>query len=408
MTVLLVNKFHYVKGGAERYYLDLGEYLAARGDRVMYLSMEHPANRPAGEDDAFVRGVDYRSEMGWRARVREGMRSIYNAEAAQLARRIVRARRPHVAHLHNIYHQLSPSVIRALAAEGIPIVQTLHDYKLICPAYLLLTEGRICERCKGARYAQAYRHRCLLESRGASAVAAVEAYLHHMFGTYEQVSLFLCPSRFMLEKVHEFGIPREKLVHLPYFLPIERYEPAPVVADYYVYAGRLSREKGVATLLEAHALLPATGRPPLRILGDGPLRADLEARATALGLPDVVFEGFQEPRRLKEIVGASSFVVVPSEWYENYPYAILEAFALARPVVGASVGGIPELVREGETGWLAPMGDPRGLAEAIARAAGDRGRALDLGRAARAWVAGHLAPGSHLDQLDAIYARLSR
>jgi glycosyltransferase involved in cell wall biosynthesis len=407
MTVLLANKFHYLKGGAERYYLDLGELLARNGERVVHLSMRHPSNLPAGADDRFVREVDYRGRMGLAARIGHGLRSISNGEAAAAARGIVRVVRPDVAHLHNVYHQLSLSVVRALDAEGIPVVQTLHDYKLVCPAYLLMTESKVCERCRGGRFYEAVRHRCLLDSRAASAVGAFEAYLHKWIRTYAKVRLFICPSEFMLEKVASFGVDRRRLVHLPYFIPLDRYTPSPERGDYYVYAGRLSREKGIATLLEAHARLGRT-RPTLRVLGDGPLRESLEARRAELGLEDVSFEGHQSLPRLEEIIGRARFVVVPSEWYENYPYAILEAFALARPVVGARIGGIPELVRDGETGRTAPSGDPEGLAEALASMIADPTKAEEMGRAARAWVGSQLAPEPHLSRIREIYAEVAR
>lgn len=408
MTVLLVNKFHYLKGGAERYYLDLGGLLRERGEQVVHLAMKHPENLPGGPNDAFVSEVDYRASMSLPARVRHGLRSIYNLEAARTARRIARELRPAVAHLHNIYHQLTPSVIRALDAEGIPIVQTLHDYKLICPAYLLITEGEICERCRGGRYYETVRHRCLLGSRAASAVGMIEAYLHGWIRSYDKVRLFICPSRFLLEKLVSFGIERDRLVDLPYFLPVERYVPSPATDGYYVYAGRLSREKGLPTLLDAHARLPRGGRPALRILGDGPIRAALEAKRESLALDDVTFEGHQQPERLHEIVARARFVAVPSEWYENYPYAILEAFALGRPVLGTRIGGIPELVRDGETGITAPAFDPDGLAAGLSALHSDPAKADAMGKAARSWVGSSLAPAQHLERLMAVYERAAR
>jgi glycosyltransferase involved in cell wall biosynthesis len=408
MTVLQVNKFHYLKGGAERYYLDVGRLLESGGERVAHLAMQHPENLAAGPDDVFVSEVDYRSVMSLPSKVRQGLRSIYNVEASRAAHGIARRLRPAIAHLHNIYHQLTPSVVRALDAEGVPIVQTLHDYKLVCPAYLLITNGEICERCRGGRYYQTVIHRCLLDSRAASAAGMFEAYLHRWIRSYEKVRLFICPSRFLLEKLASFGVDRGRLVDLPYFLPIDRYVPAAETDGYYVYAGRLSREKGVATLLEAHAHLPQGARPALRILGDGPIRPALEARSLALGLTDVTFEGYQPPARLHEIVARARFVVVPSEWYENYPYAILEAFALARPVVGTRIGGIPELVRDGETGVTAPAFDPVGLAAGIGILISDPPKADEMGKAARSWVGANLAPAKHLERLVALYERAAR
>lgn len=405
MTVLQVNKFHYLKGGAERYYLDVSGLLRTGDTRVIHLAMRHPENVAAGPDDVFVSSVDYRSAMSFSAKARQGMRSIYNTEASRAARGIARRLRPNVAHLHNIYHQLSPSIVRALDAEGVPVVQTLHDYKLICPAYLLITNGEICERCRGGKYYETVLHRCLLDSRAASVVGMMEAYLHRWIRSYEKVRLFICPSQFLLEKVASFGVDRSRLVNLPYFLPIDRYEPAPATDGYYVYAGRISREKGLATLLAAHARLPQASRPALRILGDGPVRPALEATRGALRLDDVTFEGYQPPARLREIVARARFVAVPSEWYENYPYAILEAFALARPVLGSRIGGIPELVRDGETGITAPPFDPDGLAAGIAALSADGAKADAMGKAARAWVGANLAPAQHLERLLALYER---
>jgi glycosyltransferase involved in cell wall biosynthesis len=408
MTVLLVNKFHYLKGGAERYYLDLAELLRGGGTKVVHLAMKHAENLPAGDGDRFVSEVDYRASMSFGSKMRHAVRSIYNFEAAREARRIARESRPRIAHLHNIYHQLSPSVIRALDGEGVPVVQTLHDYKLICPDYLLITEGKICERCRGSRYYEAVRHRCLLSSRGPSVVAMVEAYLHAWIRSYDRVRLFICPSRFLLEKVASFGIDRKRLVDLPYFLPVDRYTPAADTDGYYVYAGRLSREKGIHTLLEAHARLPKAGRPALRVLGDGPIRPALEERKMALGLDDVSFEGYQSPDRLRKIVARARFVAVPSEWYENYPFAILEAFALARPVLGTRIGGIPELVRDGETGMTAPAFDPDGLAGALAILISDPAKADEMGKAARSWIGSTLDPATHLERLMTVYERALR
>jgi glycosyltransferase involved in cell wall biosynthesis len=413
MRVVQVNKFHFVKGGAERYYLDLSAALARRGLVVNHLAMDHPRNLAASPGDRFVRHVDYRERAGWLERSRQGMRSIYNREAAARARELAASGERPVAHLHNVYHQLSPSVIRAFAKAGVPVVQTLHDYKLVCPAYLLLTEGRICERCRGGRFHEAVRHRCLLDSRGASLVAAIEAYVHSWLRTYARVRRFLCPSRFLLEKVASFGIPRERLAHLPYFLPLEQYRAAPVpprgAGDPAVgaYVGRLSREKGIAVLLEAAALLPP-GRLRLDVLGEGPLRAELEARARAV-CPDgrVRFLGYRSGEELHETVRRASFALVPSEWFENLPYSVLEPFALGRPVVGARIGGIPELVQDGETGRLHEPGDVPSLAEALLWMSGPAADLKSMGWRARQVIERDHAEGPHLDRLLAVYREVA-
>lgn len=411
--MIQVNKFHFVQGGAERYYLDLSAALVRAGHVVNYLAMAHPRNIPGAEEDRFVSRVDYRAPMGIGEKLRQAARTIHNPEAVRLAGEMARRGRPAVAHLHNIYHQLSPSVIDAFGRAGVPTVQTLHDYKLVCPAYLLLTENAICERCRGGCYWQAARHRCVLDSRAASLVAVAEAYWHRWRGTYGRVARFLCPSRFLLEKVASFGVPRQRLVHLPYFVPLERYRSSPVPVRVPgeplsgVFAGRLSREKGVATLLDAMAVVPA-GMLRMEIVGEGPLREELEKRAQRV-CPDgrVRFLGYRTGDALHEAIRAASFAVVPSEWYENLPYAVLEAFALGRPVVGARVGGIPELVQDGETGRLFSSGDAGALALALAWMAGPEADLSAMGERARRVVERDHAEAPHLERLFRIYAEVA-
>ncbi len=408
MRVLQVNKFHYAKGGAERTYLDLSQALRERGHEVNHLSMTHESNLAARPGDHFVGGVDYRGKLGALEKVRHGVRAIWNAEAAGAARAMAREGEPPVAHLHNIYHQLSPSIISAFHDEGVPMVQTLHDYKLVCPAYLLMTEGEICERCRGGRYLEAVRHRCLLDSRGASLIGAIEAFVHAGLHTYEKVDTFLCPSRFLMEKLASFGIARKSLLHLPHFVPIERYRaaegevPRPLEC---VYVGRLSREKGVATLIEAMEKLPP-GRLRLNVLGDGPLRATLQDRASRLTGDRVRFLGYIAGEALHETIRTAAFAVVPSEWYENLPYAVLEPFALGRPVVGARIGGIPELVIDGITGRLHESGDSDSLAQALLWMTGPEADLALMGRSARRKIESEHGLDLHLDRLLSIYRAL--
>lgn len=406
MRIAQVNKYHFLKGGAERYYLDVAEALGVRGHEVRHLAMAHPRNEPAGPADRFVTEVDYRDRMGTGDRVRHALRAIHNHEAERLARGMVREG-IELAHLHNVYHQLSPSVIDGFARAGIPVVQTLHDYKLVCPAYLLMTEGQLCERCRGGRYFHAVRHRCLLESRAASLVGMVEAYYHGLRGTYDRVARFLCPSRFLLEKVASFGVPREKLVHLPYLVHADRYVPGRGERERAcVYVGRLSREKGIATLIEAMGRMPDNGLR-LWILGEGPIRGQLEARAAATCPGRVEFLGFQSGEALHERIRRASFAVVPSEWYENLPFAVLEPFALGTPVVGARIGGIPEMVEDGITGRLHESGNPDSLRDALLWMSGPDADLSGMGTNARRRIEEDYDVDRHLDRLLAIYAEVS-
>ena len=406
MRILEVNKFHYLRGGSERYYFDITSALRRRGHEVDHLSMRHPRNVPAGPRDEFVDEVDYRANMGWAAKIAAASRAIHNRAAASAARRLALAGPRPVAHLHNIAHQLSTSIVSALHRAGVPMAQTLHDYKLVCPNSQMLTGGAVCDRCRGGKYWSAVRHACLLDSRSASAVAAAEAYLCHWLRTYDRVGTFVCPSRFMLETVASFGVNRDRLAHVPHFLPLGEYPLAgPPRELACVYLGRLAREKGIGTLIEAITRM-RDKRLELWVLGEGPLRESLEAKAQASCPGRVKFLGYRSGTELAETVRSAAMVATPSEWYENQPYSVLEAFAYGRPVVGARIGGIPELVEDQVTGRLHVSGDPDSLAEALDWMLADEARLAALGAAARAKVEREHSEAAHLDRLEVIFARL--
>ncbi|MDD8042801.1 MAG: glycosyltransferase [Verrucomicrobiota bacterium] len=408
MRIIQVNKYHFLKGGAERYYLDLSSLQRDSGRHIQHLVMQHPRNLGLTPEDQAVQEVDYRASLSLWQKLQHACKVVYNPETARAAEQLAQGERPAIAHLHNIYHQLSPSLVRVFAKAGIPMVQTLHDYKLICPGYLLMTEGAICERCKSKQFIHAFRHRCILGSAAASLVGSIEGYVHEWWKTYSLIDRFLCPSRFMLEKVAEFGIPRDKLIHLPYLLPVEQYEPADFPPEpACVYVGRLSREKGLPTLFRAMSLLPPSCELTLRVLGEGPIEEELRAFARAECPDRIEFLGYQSGAVLQEAIRKAAFAVLPSEWYENYPFGILEPFALGRPVVGAAIGGIPELVFNGETGRLFESGNPGSLAEALEWMTSPGADLEQMGKNARAFVARTCDPHGHLARLDEIYAGLT-
>jgi len=400
MKIVQANKFYFLKGGAERYFLDLSELLSARGHEVIPFSMSHPDNLDTEFAEYFPGRIDYdvRDGLG----LGKALRTIYSREARRMMERLLEDEKPDLVHLHNIYHQLTPSILLALRRRRVPVVQTLHDYKLICPSYLMIAAGDPCERCKGGKFFMAALTRCHRKSFAASSVVALEAYVHRLLRSHEAVRLFLCPSEFIMKKFIQFGFPRERMLRIPYFIPLDRYQPEYEPGRYYLYLGRLSREKGLSTLLDAAARARGV---PLKIAGDGPLRGELLRRIELEKLDWVSYVGFSSGDELRELVRGATFTVVPSEWYENYPFSILESFALGKPVLGSAIGGIPELVVEGETGYLFPVRDAGRLAERIALLYSERSRTKQMGVRARAFVEAELNPDRHLDLLSEAYAR---
>ncbi len=402
-TLLLVNKFYHdvgPAGGVGRYVLQEEQDLRAAGWRVVPFAMADEHARPSEWSGRFVTARDYSRPRWGRRAAADALSLLWNREAARNLRALLAEARPDVAHLHNIYHHLSPSILPELARAGVPAVMTLHDLRLLCPAIHMLRDGRVCERCRGGRFHEAVLGRCVKGSRAASLLAAVEtAHQHHRRLYQRLVRLFICPSRFYQRKYAEWGYPPERLVHLPNFVDTEFWRPLPEpVEDAYLYFGRLSGEKGLRVLLEAQALWEreAEGEPAprLRIAGSGPAAAETAAAVRALGLRRVELLGPLTPERLRREIARARFTVLPSRCYENCPMSVLESYACGRPVVGSSIGGIGELIEDGRDGILVPPGDPAALLAGLRRAmalgpeAGRRARA----RAETSWSRpGHMA-----------------
>ena len=401
MKVLQVNKFFYPRGGAERYFIDLLELLPERGHPTAPFSMHHAKNPSSSFSDFFVSNIDYRGDAGLVESAAMAWRTIYNREARRKIGRLVDAFKPDVAHLHNIHHQLTGAIIEELAKRRVPMVQTLHDYQWVCPVYTFLSHGRTCEACRGGKYFNAVKKRCQDGSLARSVVAMMELELAKRKKWREAVGLHLAPSRFLADKVVEHGMPRESVRQQDYSLRVGQVlKKSDSVEPYALYAGRLSKEKGVGTLLEAVNRIPGLS---LRIAGTGPIEPELRRTVESSEMGDRVhFLGYLNEFELEGAVNSAAFTVVPSEWYENQPFAVLESFAASTPVVGSRMGGIPELVRENETGFLFHAGSVDDLSETLERAWTHKDLA-GLGASARDWVVERFDPNRHIERLVSIY-----
>lgn len=350
MKILLINKFFFPRGGADRHFFALKKLLEENGHEVVVFSMDHPDNTRSTFSGFFVSNVDFeRVRFDWQG-VRAVGRMLYSFEARRKLRKLIERERPDVAHLHNIYHQLSPSILSVLTAYRIPVVQTLHDFKLISPNYNLYAHGGICRHALGGRWYECILHRCVKRSFAASFVEAIEMWFHRTLGLYERaVDRFIAPSQFLLDLVQRSAPSiASKLRLLPNFIELDDAQP-PLADDALVYVGRLSEEKGVEDLVTAAAELPF----PLHIVGSGPLEQRLRERVRSEGLARVTLLGRLDGDVLRETVQRARAVIVPSRCYENCPLVILEAYRASKPVIGTRHGGITELVRDGETGLLA-------------------------------------------------------
>ena len=334
MRILLSNKFYYRRGGDCIYMLNLEQLLKEHGHEVAVYSMEYPDNL------ATVWSGYWPSNM---SKLNAIVRPFGVQQVKDRFRCLLDDFKPDVVHLNNIHTQLSPVIAEIAHQRDVRVVWTLHDYKLLCPRYDCLQNGQtICEECFEDKKA-VLRHTCMKNSRIASMIAYLEAKKWNRKRLEKATDVFVCPSQFMANKMMQGGFYSKKQEVLCNFIDVEKCKRDSYdKEDYYCFIGRLSHEKGAKTLIEAANQLPY----PLVVIGGGPLMEELKAMAH----PNIEFVGFKQWDEIKELVGKARFSVIPSEWYENNPLSVIEAECLGTPVLGARIGGIPELIDEGVTG----------------------------------------------------------
>lgn len=363
MRVLQIHKTFHPRGGADTFFFKTCDLLTEHGHEVAHFSTSHPKNFESPFSKYFVDGfIDSDvPHLGFRRKAKAFMQGIYSLEAKRNLERLVHDFKPDVAHAHCVNYQLSPSIFDVFRNSNIPLLVTLHDFTIICGAGTLQTGGSNCERCKGGHHYNLFLHNCYW-NYPASLMAALSHYLHDLRRTWNNVSRLLVPSRFMLEKLVEWGIPRQCLVHLPIFIDFpEQAGTRDSPGDYVLYFGRIDPHKGVDVLLEAIESLDCK----LLLIGDGPLSPRVKEQL-ATKLKHVEHIPFVTSREeLGQYITQAAFCVVPSTWTENQPAVVLESYAMGRPVIGSRIGGIPELIDDGHTGLLATPGDANDLREKI-------------------------------------------
>lgn len=402
MRIIFANKYYFLKRGAERHVFDLTSLLERAGHQVVPFAMRHPKNIPSPWEHHFVSRVETeRVNFSWQG-LRTAGRILYSFEAREKFARLLDETKPDLVHVHNIYHQISPSILGAAARRGVPVVMTSHDYALIAPDHALFHDGAICERTKPRNFWRAVPHRCVKGSYVASKLSALEMSLHRALGSWDAVGRIIVPSAFMARKFEEYGVPAGKIQVVPHFVDASAWTPREG-GVHALFVGSLSSEKGVEVLVRAAALAPEV---PVHIVGTGPEEERLRALVGELGASNVEFRGFRAGEELAAEYSGARFVVVPSIWYEPFGLACLEGYASGKPVIASAIGGLPEVVRDGETGALVPPGDAEALAEVMRKWWSDPARCASAGRAGRQLAETEYAPQKYLERILAIYAKL--
>lgn len=362
MKILLINKFLHPNGGSETYIFKLGEYLVSIGHQVQYFGMEHECRIVGNRINAYTNNMDFHNGSKL-SKMWYPIKTVYSVEARKKLRLVLEDFRPDVCHLNNFNYQLTPSVILEIRKWQnemgckCRILYTAHDYQLVCPNHMCRNANsqENCEKCLDGNFWNCAKDRCIHGSLAKSVVGSVEAFLWKMVGVYRQIDTIICCSNFMKTKLDVNPILADKTVVLHNF--VDGSEPKYMQKkDYVLYFGRYSQEKGIATLVQVAKELPQV---QFVFAGAGPLGHLLKG---SLNIIDV---GFQRGEALEKLIRQARLSIYPSEWYENCPFAVMESQIYGTPVLGANIGGIPELIRAGETGELFESGNVEDLKKKI-------------------------------------------
>lgn len=370
MNVLIINKFLHPNGGSETYIFKLGQQLEAMGHQVQYFGMEHECRCVGNRVESYTSDMDFHGGSKL-AKLTYPLKTIYSGEARKKLRAVLEDFKPDVCHVNNFNYQLTPSILLEIAAwrkkekKRCSIVYTAHDLQLVCPNHMCVNHktDNVCEKCLGSHYVNCLKGKCIHGSTAKSAVGMVEAMYWKMRGVYKLFDTVICCSSFLKTKLDTYPALRDKTVALHNFIDDIPWEK-PEKKDYVLYFGRYSKEKGIETLLQVCKELPEI---PFVFAGAGPLEDQVNA------VENIENKGFFSDREtLKELIRGARFSIMPSEWYENCPFTVMESQQLGTPVLGADIGGIPELIVPEKTGWLFPSGDKEGLKAAVSRLWNDK------------------------------------
>lgn len=409
MKIILINNFHYLKGGSEAVYFNTAELLKEHGHEVIFFSFRREENTLCNQEKYFVNVGSSLCQL---------KAYFYNKEAAQQLEKLLKAEKPDIAHVHLFWGGLSPSIFKILKKHRVPLVHTAHDYRMVCPSYTFKDgAGKACERCKKWNYYQCALHRCSKGSIVQSMLMTLEMYIRQLlFNPLKNISGFVFVSHFSEQKhiEHQPGFQRaNRIVLYNYTNPLFSLDLS-MKDDYFLFFGRLSFEKGIPTLLKVFARHPEL---QLKIVGTGPLEETLKAeyptKESALtGAPvqpqkcyeNIQFVGYHSGETLAELVRSARFVCVPSECYENNPMTIVESYSYGTPIIGADIGGIPEILDEGITGYLFKSGDVDDLDRVISIAASvDEQKYINLCNSAYEFYRKNFSEQHHYERLIDFY-----
>ena len=395
LTVLNVGQNYYIRGGSDQYQFALTQLLEDYEHQVIPFASNNSKNLDTPWSKYFPEGINFDNPNVW-----DLIEFIYSRKAAKSMKLLCREQSIDLAHLHIYYGQLTSSILTPLKQAGIPIVQTLHEYKIVCPVYSLMSDNKICQACNGSNFWQATIKRCNRGSIPRSLLSTIESYASHILGAVSKIDRFIAVSDFQRTKLVELGIPQEKITTVHNFIDLSDITPSQEVGDYFLFFGRLERYKGIFTLIEAASTLKDT---PLLIVGDGNDRPEIEQIIEKQGLKHIKLLGFKQKEELQQLIKGSICTITPSEWYETFGLTLIESFAYGKPVIASRIGGMTEIITDGVDGYLIEPGNILELRSRMEWMSQNKAQALQMGSLGREKVAQKFNSKLHYQKLMKVY-----
>lgn len=396
MHILQINNYGFVRGGSDRCFIDVSNLLLQHGHHISYLTTGSDKNIV---DSTFaVKGFNIESPSLF-----DIPNFFFSKDAQSKLRKLIELNRPDVAHLHIYYGQITPSILGIFEEYCIPVVQTLHEYKLLCPISSMIRKGSTCESCSGGQYWHAAFHRCNRGSLVRSTLTALESYSSDYFGAKTRITHFMAVSDFIRNKMIEHGISSTHITTVHNFVRDDVFFDNAQVGKYFLYFGRIEEIKGIRTLIHAMTKLPEV---ELLIVGTGEASLALRQEAEQLNLNNVRFLGFKQGNELKELIAGAICVVSPSEWHETFGLVLVESFAQCRPVIASKMGGMTEIVSHGVDGLLFDAGNVQQLSESLQWMALNRTLAVEMGKAGQQKAKTLFSAENHYQSLIRLYQQV--
>lgn len=397
-VILSIGQNYHIRGGSDQMLFETNKTLTNHGHLVIPFAASDERNLSTSWSRYFPDAVNFENP-----KLVDLSRYIYSVSAAKNIRKLLQDVRPDIAHLHIYYGKLSSSILQPIKQAGVPIVQTLHEYKTICPVYTLVSNDKICEACQGRHFWRALPRRCNRRSLARTFLSVVESYVSVWNGAIRKVNHFIAVSDFVRKKVVQYGIPSHKITTIRNVTDISDIQPNNAPGKYYLYFGRLERVKGLFTLLNAVSPLTAV---PTYIVGDGSVKPELQRTIEERSLTHVMLLGYKTGVELQDIIHHCICTILPAEWYEPWGLTILEGFAHARPAVGSRLGGIPEVIVDKVDGLLFESGNANDLREKLVWMAEHPHQAVKMGHMGRLKLKKEFTPSKYYDQLMSVYSRV--